>query len=144
VKQAILGVEASHPNLIRLNLIDGLGPVMQIAEGYTVDLPEKVNHTLLYRTNPTWPSTWFAPILTGSFTDVYNVMANWGANHGAFCYGHKGAEFITLASMLRIPVSMHNVSEEKIFRPHAWSAFGTANKESADYRACKTYGSIYS
>ncbi|MCL2579940.1 MAG: L-fucose isomerase [Oscillospiraceae bacterium] len=131
--------------MTRLNLIDGLGPVLQIAEGYTVELPEKVNHTLLYRTDPTWPSTWFAPKLTGkgAFTDVYSVMANWGANHGAFCYGHKGADLITLASMLRIPVAMHNVDDEKIFRPHVWAAFGTDNRESADYRACQTYGPMY-
>jgi len=131
--------------MLRLNLIDGLGPVMQIAEGYTVDLPAKVNHTLLYRTDPTWPSTWFAPILTGegAFMDVYSVMANWGANHGAYCYGHKGADVITLCAMLRIPVSMHNVDEDAIFRPHAWSAFGTKDKENADYRACKTYGPLY-
>jgi L-fucose isomerase len=131
--------------LVRVNLIDGLGPVLQLAEGYTVDLPEKVNHTLLYRTDPTWPSTWFAPIVTGkgAFTDVYSVMANWGANHGAFCYGHKGADLITLCSMLRIPVSMHNVDDERIFRPHAWSAFGTVDKEGADYRACKNYGPLY-
>jgi L-fucose isomerase len=131
--------------MLRLNLVAGLGPVMQIAEGYTVDLPEEVNHTLLYRTDPTWPSTWFAPILTGegAFTDAYSVMANWGANHGAFCYGHKGADIITLCAMLRIPVSMHNVSVGKVFRPHAWSAFGTAGQESADYRACAAYGPLY-
>ncbi|MCL2517573.1 MAG: L-fucose isomerase [Oscillospiraceae bacterium] len=131
--------------MIRLNLIDKLGPVMQIAEGYTVDLPDDVNSLLLKRTDPTWPSTWFAPILTGegAFTDVYSVMANWGANHGAFTYGHIGADIITLASMLRIPVSMHNVCECKIYRPHSWSAFGTDNAESADYRACVAYGALY-
>ena len=131
--------------MVRVNMIEGIGPVMQIVEGYTVDLPENVNHALLYRTDPTWPSTWFAPILTGNgaFTDVYGVMANWGANHGAFCYGHKGADVITLSSMLRIPVSMHNVSDERIFRPHVWSAFGTADKEGADYRACKNFGPLY-
>ena len=131
--------------MVRINLIDGLGPVMQIAEGYTVDLPEDVNHQLLYRTDPTWPSTWFAPVLTGkgAFTDVYSVMANWGANHGAFTYGHVGADLITLASMLRIPVSMHNVDDARIFRPHAWTAFGTDNKEAADYRACQNYGPLY-
>jgi len=131
--------------MVRVNLIDGLGPALQIAEGYTVDLPENVNKTLLDRTNPTWPSTWFAPIVTGegAFTDVYSVMANWGSNHGAFCYGHQGADLITLASMLRIPVSMHNVCGERIFRPHAWSAFGTQCKEAADYRACETYGPLY-
>jgi len=131
--------------MVRVNLIDGLGPTLQIAEGYTVDLPAAVNKTLLDRTNPTWPSTWFAPIVTGegAFTDVYSVMANWGSNHGAFCYGHLGADLITLASMLRIPVSLHNVSDERIFRPHAWSAFGTADKEGADYRACAAYGPLY-
>ncbi|MGN1095175.1 MAG: L-fucose isomerase [Eubacteriales bacterium] len=131
--------------MARINYVDGLGPVMQIAEGYTVDLPEDVNHTLLYRTDPTWPSIWFAPTLTGkgAFKDVYSVMANWGANHGAFTYGHVGADLITLASMLRIPVSMHNVPEEKIYRPHAWSAFGTEDLEGSDYRACAAYGPLY-
>ena len=131
--------------MVRVNYVDHLGPVIQIAEGYTVDLPEEVNHTLLYRTDPTWPSIWFAPTLTGkgAFTDVYSVMANWGANHGAFTYGHVGADIITLASMLRIPVSMHNVPEDKIYRPHAWSAFGTSDPENADYRACAAYGPMY-
>jgi len=131
--------------MLRVNLIDGLGPVMQIAEGFTVDLPKNVNDTLLDRTDPTWPSTWFAPKLTGkgAFTDVYSVMANWGANHGAFCYGHKGADIITVCSMLRIPVSMHNVEEACIFRPHVWSAFGTEEKEGADYRACSAFGPLY-
>lgn len=129
----------------RLNLIKGLGPAIQIVEGYTVELPEDVNKILLERTDKTWPSTWFAPILTGtdSFKDVYSVMANWGANHGACVYGHVGADMITLASMLRIPVSMHNIPEEKIYRPHAWTAFGTKDPESADYRACANYGSLY-
>ncbi len=131
--------------MVRVNLIDKLGPVIQIAEGYTVDLPEDVNATLLNRTDPTWPSTWFAPRLTGkgAFKDVYSVMANWGANHGAFAYGHIGADIITLASMLRIPVAMHNVCECKIYRPHAWAAFGTDNAEGADYRACAAYGPLY-
>ncbi len=131
--------------LTRLNMIEGIGPVLQIAQGYTVDLPEKVNKLLLERTDPTWPSTWFAPILTGkgAFCDVYSVMSNWGANHGAFTYGHVGKELITLASMLRIPVSMHNVDEKDIYRPHSWSAFGTENKESADFRACAAYGPLY-
>ena len=131
--------------MVRVNLVDKLGPVIQIAEGYTVELPDKVNHALLDRTDPTWPSIWFAPSLTGegAFTDVYNVMANWGANHGASVYGHVGADIITLASMLRIPVSMHNVPAEKIYRPHAWSAFGTTNTEDADYRACAAYGPLY-
>lgn len=129
----------------RVNLIKGLGPAIQIVEGYTVELPENVNKILLDRTDKTWPSTWFTPILTGkdSFKDVYSVMANWGANHGAFVYGHVGADLITLASMLRIPVSLHNISEERIYRPHAWTAFGTKDLEGADYRACANYGSLY-
>ena len=129
----------------RVNLIKGLGPAIQIVEGYTVELPENVNKILLERTDKTWPSTWFTPILTGkdSFKDVYSVMANWGANHGAFVYGHVGADLITLASMLRIPVSLHNISEERIYRPHAWTAFGTKDLEGADYRACANYGSLY-
>ena len=131
--------------MVRVNLVDKLGPVIQIAEGYTVELPDKVNHALLDRTDPTWPSIWFAPSLTGegAFTDVYSVMANWGANHGASVYGHVGADIITLASMLRIPVSMHNVPADKIYRPHAWYAFGTTNTEDADYRACAAYGPLY-
>ncbi len=131
--------------MVRVNLVDGLGPVIQIAEGYTVELPDEVSLKILARTDPTWPSLWFAPNLTGkgAFTGVYNVMANWGANHGASCYGHVGADIITLASMLRIPVSMHNVPEEKIYRPHAWNSFGTFDKEGADYRACEVYGPLY-
>lgn len=130
--------------LTRLNLVKGLGPVMQIAEGWTVELPEKVHKTLSDRTDPTWPTTWFTPRLTGkgAFTDVYSVMANWGANHGASSYGHIGADLITLASILRIPVCMHNVPEEKIFRPSTWNAYGM-DKEGSDYRACKTYGPLY-
>lgn len=128
----------------RVNLIKGLGPVLQIAEGYTVDLPQDVHDILDKRTNPTWPTTWFAPILTGKgcFKDVYSVMANWGANHGAISYGHIGADLITLASMLRIPVCMHNVSEDRIFRPSTWNAFGM-DMESSDYRACANFGPIY-
>ena len=128
----------------RVNLVKGLGPVLQIAEGYTVELEKDVTATLEQRTSPTWPTTWFVPKLTGSgaFKDVYSVMANWGANHGAICYGHIGADLITLASMLRIPVCMHNVDEDKIFRPSAWNSFGE-NKESADYRACASFGPIY-
>ncbi|MEG1964077.1 MAG: L-fucose isomerase [Clostridia bacterium] len=131
--------------MVRLNLVDGLGPMLQIAEGYSVVLPDAVHKTLDERTDKTWPTTWFAPKLTGkgSFTDVYSVMANWGANHGAFTYGHVGADLITLASMLRIPVAMHNVEDERIFRPHAWNAFGTEDKEGADFRACKNYGALY-
>jgi len=128
----------------RINLVKGLGPVLQIAEGYTIDLPEEVNRTLCDRTNPSWPTTWFVPRLTGqgAYKDVYSVMANWGANHCASSYGHIGADLITLAAMLRIPVCMHNVSEEKIFRPSAWSAHGM-DAEGADYRACQTYGPLY-
>ncbi|GAB3902550.1 L-fucose isomerase [Mucilaginibacter boryungensis] len=130
--------------MCRLNLVKGLGPVLQIAEGYTIDLPDHVHSTLNNRTDPTWPTTWFVPVLTGegNFTDVYNVMAAWGANHGSFSYGHYGHELITLAAMLRIPVSMHNVPGEKLFRPAAWKAFGSDN-EGADYRACATYGPLY-
>ncbi|MCL4386218.1 MAG: L-fucose isomerase [Cyanobacteria bacterium] len=129
----------------RINLISGIGPVLQIAEGYTVDLPQKVHEILDERTDPSWPSTWFAPLLTGkdAFSDVYTVMNSWGANHAAISYGHIGAELITLASMLRIPVPMHNISEDKIFRPSAWSAFGTKDLEGADFRACKNFGPLY-
>ncbi len=129
----------------RLNIVKGLGPVLQIAEGYTVNLDPEVNHLLDRRTSPTWPTTWFVPNLTGEgpFRDVYSVMANWGANHGAISYGHIGNQLITLAAMLRIPVNMHNVPSEKIFRPSAWSAFGTHDPEGADFRACKNYGSLY-
>lgn len=129
----------------RLNLIDGLGPVLQIAEGYTCELPENVHDIIDQRTDPTWPTTWFAPRLTGkgAFTDVYSVMAHWGANHGAFSYGHIGADLITLASMLRIPVCMHNVPEDKIYRPSMWDAFGTSDLEGADYRACAALGPLY-
>lgn len=128
----------------RLNLVKGLGPVLQIAEGYSVEIDGEIHRLLDERTNITWPTTWFVPNLTGkgAFRDVYSVMANWGANHGAISYGHIGADLITLASMLRIPVNMHNVSSERIFRPSAWSAFGQ-DTEGADYRACENYGPIY-
>jgi L-fucose isomerase len=130
--------------MCRLNLIKGQGPVLQIAEGHTIDLPANVHPVLDERTDRTWPTTWFVPVLTGEgpFTDVYSVMANWGANHGAISYGHIGAQLITLASMLRIPVAMHNVDDEKIFRPSAWGAFGM-DTESSDYRACMVYGPLY-
>ena len=130
--------------MIRLNLVKGLGPVMQIAEGWTVNLPDEVSDTLMERTNPTWPCTWFAPRCTGegAFKTAYDVMNNWGANHGAISYGHIGADLITLCSMLRIPVCMHNVPEEEIFRPAAWNAFGM-DKEGQDYRACSVYGPLY-
>jgi L-fucose isomerase len=129
----------------RVNLIKGLGPVLQIAEGYTVELPKEVHDILNLRTDPTWPTTWFAPLLTGEgpFKDVYSVMANWGANHGAISYGHIGDKLITLASLLRIPVCMHNVAPDRIFRPNAWSAFGTKELEGADYRACANFGPVY-
>ena len=128
----------------RLNLVKGLGPVLQLAEGWTVELPDKVHKILTERTDPTWPTTWFTPRLTGTgpFKDVYSVMANWGANHGSSSYGHIGADLITLASMLRIPVCMHNVSEDLVFRPSSWNAFGM-EKEGSDYRACQTYGALY-
>ncbi len=129
----------------RINLIQGVGPVLQVAEGWTVDLPDRVHDTLNARTNPTWPTHWFVPEVTGRgpFRDVYSVMANWGANHCAASYGHIGADLITLASALRIPVSMHNVAEERLFRPHAWSALGTADPEGADFRACANFGPLY-
>lgn len=131
--------------LVRVNMVDGIGYTMQIAEGWTAELPEKVNRILLDRTDRTWPSTWFVPRLndTNAFGSVYNVMANWGANHGAFCYGHIGKDLITLASMFRIPVSLHNIDDKDIYRPHSWSAFGTKDLENADYRACAFYKELY-
>lgn len=130
--------------MIRLNLAKGLGPTLQIAEGWTVKLPNEVSDILWKRTDYTWPCTWFAPRCTGegAFKTAYDVMNNWGANHGAISYGHIGADLITLCSMLRIPVSMHNVPEDKIFRPSAWNAFGM-DKEGQDYRACAAYGPMY-
>ena len=129
----------------RVNIVKGLGPVLQIAEGWTVELPDEVHKVLDDRTNSTWPTTWFAPRLTGkgAFVDTYTVMAKWGANHGAFSYGHIGADLISLAAMLRIPVFMHNVEEADVFRPAAWNAFGTDGLEGADFRACQTYGPVY-
>ena len=131
--------------MIRINLVKGLGPTIQIAEGYTVNLPDEVSDTLWKRTDYTWPCTWFAPICTGEgpFKSAYDLMNAWGANHGAISYGHIGADLITLCSMLRIPVGLHNVPEEKIFRPACWNAFGTKDLESADYRACAAYGPLY-
>lgn len=130
--------------MCRINIVKGLGPVMQIAEGWTIELPQEVHKILDERTDPTWPTTWFAPRLTGEgmFKDVYAVMANWGANHGAFSYGHYGDLLITLCSMLRIPVNMHNVDESRIFRPKDWAAFGM-DPEGSDYRACQNYGALY-
>ena len=137
--------EAEMPvTMIRLNLVKNLGPMLQIAEGWTVHLPDEVNDRLWKRTDYTWPCTWFAPRTTGTgaFATAYDVMNNWGANHGAISYGHIGADLITLCSMLRIPVAMHNVPEEKIFRPASWNAFGM-DKEGADFRACQAYGPLY-
>ena len=133
--------------MIRLNLVKGLGPVLQIAEGWTIHLPEEVFDTLYKRTDYTWPCTWFAPRCDGqegsAFKTAYDVMNNWGANHSAISYGHIGADLITFCSMLRIPVAMHNVPEDKIYRPAAWGAFGTKDKEGADFRACAAYGPLY-
>ena len=129
--------------MCRLNLVGGLGPVLQIAEGWTVTLPDAVHESLDLRTNPSWPTTWFAPRLTGAgpFTDVYSVMNAWGANHGAIAPGHIGGDLVTLASMLRIPVDMHNVGD--VFRPSSWTRFGAMEPQGADYRACATYGPLY-
>ncbi|NLF50396.1 MAG: L-fucose isomerase [Leptolinea sp.] len=131
--------------MTRINLVKGLGPVLQLAEGWTVDLPTNVHGELNERTNPTWPTHWFAPRLTGkgAFRDVYSVMSNWGANHGAISYGHIGADLVTLASILRIPVCMHNVEEMDLFRPGAWGAFGSDDPTGADFRACGIFGPLY-
>ncbi len=131
--------------MLRANIVDGVGLVLQIAEGYTATLPDKVHDILDQRTDPTWPTTWFVPRLTGegAFKDVYSVMANWGANHGVTVYGHVGADLITLCSMLRIPVTMHNVPADKVYRPHCWASFGTQDTQAADYAACKHYGPLY-
>lgn len=128
----------------RINLVKGIGPVLQLVEGWSVELPEDIHTILDERTNPTWPTTWFVPRVTGSgfFRDVYTVMSKWGANHGAISHGHIGADMISLAAMLRIPVNMHNISDEDVFRPSSWSAFGE-NTENADYQACKNYGPLY-
>lgn len=130
--------------MMRLNIVKGLGPVMQICEGYTVALPSEVSDKLWKRTDYTWPCTWFTPIITGkgAFTSAYDVMNNWGANHGAISHGHIGADLITLCSILRIPVCMHNVDDEKVFRPAVWNAFGM-DKEGQDYRACNTFGPLF-
>ena len=137
--------EGMPVTMSRLNLVKGLGPVFQIAEGVIIELPEDVHKVLDLRTNPTWPTTWFVPRVTGSgpFRDVYSVMNNWGANHGAISFGHIGADLITLASLLRIPVYMHNVPEEDIFRPSAWTTFGAQDPMGADFRACDNFGPLY-
>lgn len=129
----------------RVSLVKGLGPVLQVAEGWSVDIPAKVHTTLVERTNETWPTTWFVPRLTGrgAFRDVYSVMNNWSANHGAISYGHIGADLVSLAALLRIPVAMHNVAEESLFRPSAWGLFGEADPQGADYRACGNFGPLY-
>ena len=129
----------------RLNVVAGLGPVLQVAEGQTVELPAEAGAPIMRRTNPTWPTTWFVPRLTGAgpFRDVYSVMNAWGANHGAVCFGHVGADLVTLASMLRIPVAMHNVAPRDVFRPKYWSCFGDLESEGADYRACAALGPLY-
>jgi L-fucose isomerase len=131
--------------MCRINLVAGVGPVLQLAQGWTVELPAEVHRVLDQRTDPTWPTHWFVPELTGEgpFRDVYSVMANWGANHGAISYGHIGADLISLASLLRIPVSMHNVPPEQVFRPSAWTSLGTADLEGADFRACENFGPLY-
>ena len=131
--------------MLRVNIVEGVGPVLQLAEGWTAHLPDEVHTPIDLRTDRTWPTTWFVPRLTGKgpFADVYSVMANWGANHGVTVYGHVGADLITLASMLRIPVALHNLPEERIYRPHAWAAFGAGNAEGADFAACKHYGPLY-
>lgn len=141
-----LTVGGMEVTICRLNIVKGLGPVLQIAEGYTVELPKGIHEQLDNRTDPTWPTTWFVPNLTGegAFTDVYSVMNNWGSNHCSMSYGHIGADLISLASLLRIPVNMHNVSADNVFRPHAWNMFGTADNEAADFRACDSYGPLYS
>ena len=131
--------------MLRVNIVEGVGPVLQLAEGWTAHLPDEVHTPIDLRTDRTWPTTWFVPRLTGKgpFADVYSVMANWGANHGVTVYGHVGADLITLASMLRIPVALHNLPEEKIYRPHTWASFGSGNAEGADFAACKHYGPLY-
>ena len=131
--------------IARLNYVKGLGPVLQIAEGHTIELEDDMHDTLDLRTDPTWPTTWFVPNLTGegAFTDVYSVMNNWGANHCVASYGHIGADLIALASILRIPVNMHNVKASSIFRPSAWNMFGTDQSEAADFRACQNFGPLY-
>ena len=131
--------------MLRVNIVESVGPVLQLAEGWTAHLPDEVHTPIDKRTDPTWPTTWFVPRLTGkgAFKDVYSVMANWGANHGVTVYGHVGADLVTLASMLRIPVALHNLPEDKVYRPHAWAAFGTQDTEAADFAACKHYGPLY-
>ena len=131
--------------MLRANVVDGVGITLQIAEGQTITLPDDMHQALDKRTDPTWPTTWFVPRTTGegAFRDVYSVMANWGANHGVTVYGHVGAQLVTLCAMLRIPVNMHNVPEEQIYRPHSWSGFGTQDSQAADYAACRHYGPIY-
>ena len=131
--------------MLRVNIVEGVGPVLQLAEGWTANLPDEVHTPIDRRTDPTWPTTWFVPRLTGkgAFSDVYSVMANWGANHGVTVYGHVGADLVTLASILRIPVALHNLEDNQLYRPHSWAAFGTKDLEAADFAACKHYGPLY-
>lgn len=131
--------------MLRVNIVEGVGPVLQLAEGWTANLPDEVHTPIDRRTDPTWPTTWFVPRLTGkgAFSDVYSVMANWGANHGVTVYGHVGADLVTLASMLRIPVALHNLEDNQLYRPHSWAAFGAKDLEAADFAACKHYGPLY-
>ncbi len=131
--------------MVRLNLIEHIGPVLQIAEGYSIELPEDVDQIIVERTDPAWPRTYFVPSLkkTGAFKEVYTVMKKWASNHCSICYGHIGADLITLASMLRIPVSMHNIDEEKIMRPSYWDTYGTTYLEVADIEACERLGPLY-
>ena len=131
--------------MLRVNIVEGVGPVLQLAEGWTANLPDEVHTPIDRRTDPTWPTTWFVPRLTGkgAFSDVYSVMANWGANHGVTVYGHVGADLVTLASMLRIPVALHNLDDDQLYRPHSWAAFGTKDLEAADFAACEHYGPLY-
>jgi L-fucose isomerase len=140
------GTRADMPaTMFRINMVKGVGPALQIAEGRIVDLPESIYRKLEERTNPTWPTHWFVPELTGKgpFRDVYSVMNAWGANHGTISYGHIGSDLITLAAMLRIPVYLHNVPEDRVYRPSAWTTFGTADAEAADFRACANFGPLY-
>jgi L-fucose isomerase len=131
--------------MCRLNLVDPLGPVLQIAEGTVLSVDGAIHSAIDDRTNPTWPTTYFEPRLTGSapFESVYDVMLHWGANHGAICFGHIGADLMTLASMLRIPVCMSNVAPRDVFRPNAWYRFGSSDPQGADYRACQSFGPLY-
>ena len=130
--------------MIRCNIVEGVGPTLQVIEGHTCVLNENVHKILDERTDRTWPTTWFAPKIGVCGADsVYNVMAKWGANHAASVYGQVGDRLLTLASMLRIPVAFHNIETHRIYRPHAFGGFGTADLEGQDFRACAYYGPLY-